>query len=185
MATADEVKYAVVAYFRYKRQASLVCTERALRGVTVGVPDVLIALDNRLIEVEVKVSMADFRQDAKKYKWRYYDSESELYSKRWRKKGPAQFYYAAPADLALRIKEELPEGAGLISCRWGYTDLTDAFVLATAPKLHKGEISDKALRLMQRHQTGTLCSMLKREAKRKRETTMLAAKDVCMETSHI
>jgi len=179
MRTAHEIKYAVASYFRYERQAALVSTERPIYGVTAGVPDVLVCMPNRkLVEIEVKVSMSDFRADAKKYKWKYMKSE-------WAKnKGPSQFYYAVPTKLVEKVKAELPEGAGLISCRWDGRCVggTAVVVERKAPVLHKTRLDLKSIVRMAKNQTGTLCSMMRLEAKRRHEGI---DDEPCLDGSHI
>jgi len=59
-----------------------------------------------LTEVEVKVSMADWKVDMLKFKWRSASSKTSMIKR---------FYYAAPIKLAQRYTElQLPEGAGVI-----------------------------------------------------------------------
>ena len=156
--TSAEVKYYVFTYLRYQRQCPLVTFERALH-CGVAVPDILAVDKSRyLTEVEVKVSLADFRADTKKRKWNM--------QARGFRVGPRKFYYAAPNDLAIQIKEELPDHAGLLSVSHqvygsGY-DKNNTFVLATAPVNKKAKrLTTKELIAMVKNQTGTLASALR------------------------
>ncbi|HDZ04890.1 hypothetical protein LCGC14_0370560 [marine sediment metagenome] len=57
------------------------------------------------VEYEVKISRSDFKADAKKSKWKFYNAKVE--------KGiPNYFYYACPENLI--NKNEVPSFAGLI-----------------------------------------------------------------------
>lgn len=68
----------------------------------------LIAVTNSgyMIEVEIKVSLADLKRDAAKSKWRYPAFDNLV----------SRFYYAMPDDLWQKIaaKEAVPEWAGVI-----------------------------------------------------------------------
>ena len=145
--TSCDIKAHIATYFRYKRQASLVMFERGLDtfGYGNGIPDVLIVTDDlKLIEVEVKVSYADFKNDAKKYKWEWRERHNRKH----------QFYYAAPEELAKRIKMEVLPEFGVLSVH----DYGDIVVLKKAAQC-KDRISHKQFWKLIRHQTGTMISL--------------------------
>jgi len=64
-----------------------------------------------LTEIEIKISMSDWKQDNKKYKFKFIPG---YYTKCWEK--IKYFYYAAPNEIASRYKEiNLPDFAGVMS----------------------------------------------------------------------
>ena len=142
-----EVKYKIAEYFRYKRQASLVLFERGLPYCD-GNPDVLIVTPERkLIEVEVKVSWADFKNDAKKYKWRMknnYGHQEHV------------FYYGAPIELASRIAAVTEHGVIQVG-RYQ----SETLVLKKARRCD-AVISHKQFWELVRHQTGTFLSVMRK-----------------------
>ncbi len=72
-----------------------------------GKPDVLGVTQSRyLIEIETKRSASDFLADFKKYS----KKNREVYLN----KAPRQFYYLMPAALAEKLKDKIPEWAGLM-----------------------------------------------------------------------
>ena len=80
------IKACVACYFRYKRQCVIVSFERPINNY-LSKPDVFaVDKSRRLIEVEVKITMADFRNDIKKRIWNYRERLSDLYPM------PYQFY---------------------------------------------------------------------------------------------
>jgi len=147
---SDYIKACVAAYLRYERQMAIVVFERCLPEL--GVPDVLaVTPDRKLLEVEVKISMADFKNDAKKRKFQPYWKD--------RRKVRKQQYYCMPAKLASVVTA--PEGWGLLSVDDGQcyglrriSVVTKAPVNKLAPRL-----TIKELVQMVKHQTGTLCHM--------------------------
>jgi hypothetical protein len=141
--SSDEVKYRVAEYFRYKRQASLVMFERGLPS-RYGNPDVVVVTDDlRLIEVEVKVSWSDYRNDAKKYKWRLNRDYEHM------------FYYAAPIELAKRIAADTDKGVIQIG-----EYVSQNMIIKRAQKC-EARISHQHYWKLIRHQTGTMISVMR------------------------
>jgi len=144
----------VVGYFRYKRQCELVAFERMIGSLQwVTRPDVLVVNKQRyLTEVEIKLTMSDYRADQKKRVWERRRSHPERDLNR-------QFYYAAPADLAEKIKPELREGCGLLAIRDVNFDAVS--VAARAPvRAAAKRLPLRLIAEMVKAQTGTLCSLL-------------------------
>jgi hypothetical protein len=162
MTTASEVKVAVAVYLRYKRQCRLVTFERGTESFG-DFPDVLAVTDDmRLIEVEVKVSLSDFKADAKKRKWLPY------FAREWQ--GRRTFFYAVPFDLAEKVRPLLRPGLGLLRCGGG-VGLASWVDVAVKPNYAKERISIKAFMDLVRGQTGTLvglaCKCVRQEQERK------------------
>lgn len=94
-------------WLMYVRNCHFALRERSPRGY-VGEPDALGVTTSRLlIEVEVKRSMSDFRQN--RFKWQI--AQRDLYIA----KAPWEYYYMVPAALVAKVKPELPLWAGLLS----------------------------------------------------------------------
>lgn len=74
--------------------------------------DVLVInKDDSLSEVEIKISVADFRRDSKKQKWHSHGMQQEF------KRLITRFYYAMPIEIYERVKDEVPDFAGVIVVR--------------------------------------------------------------------
>lgn len=68
---STEAKIALLSYCRFARQMHYVATEVSVPGDALA--DVLASDSKNLVEYEVKISMADLRNDSKKYKHLVYD----------------------------------------------------------------------------------------------------------------
>lgn len=77
-----------------------------------------------ITEFEVKVSKSDFKADAKKKKWKFYNDQILV------KEISNYFYYACPVGLI--SKEEIPAFAGLIYVSNDHID-----VIKKAPLIHR------------------------------------------------
>lgn len=151
------LRAAVAAWLRYKKQAPVVAFER---GIGAGIPDVMaITKDRFLLEVEIKISMADFRRDKAKDKWRWRSFNRDS------ARDPAYFYYAVPREMVEKIRALIPEGTGIITMPNpetinGLTGVPGVESVVAARRRQGA----KRLRLidcvdMVRHQTGTLVSL--------------------------
>jgi len=88
----------------------------------------ILTKSDYLTEVEIKVSAADFRRDEKTKRGKYATlttGDEHRWFKHWGEKHPPiresrgtnkvrQFYFAFPRDVYERIKDEVPEWAGVI-----------------------------------------------------------------------
>jgi hypothetical protein len=61
------------------------------------------------VEVEIKISKSDLLADFKK-DHNHVDIKHRI----------CEFYYAMPLDLYEKVKDLIPEGAGIITCEWNY-----------------------------------------------------------------
>ena len=94
--------------------------------------DVLGISEKRMIEIEVKISLADLRADFSKNKhWSYNRRSDYSWDVQWI---PNQFYYAVPEELVEPAKKLLVEKG----CdRYGIINSTDFTVVKRAGYLHK------------------------------------------------
>ena len=157
--TANEIKAIMAAYWRYKRQAAVVAFERGI-DAAIHVPDVqIVTKDRRLVEIEVKITRADFSADAKKRVWMFRD--------RGIRPMPYQFYYAMPHDLAESVLADVRPDCGLLGVlpsKRAWERHSDRVICIKKAPSNKdaGRLSLKQCVAMVKHQTGTLCSMAER-----------------------
>ena len=107
--TSDIIKAAVAAYYRYVRQ-SIIAFEAPVSSRSDERSDILVISERRLIEIEVKISVSDFRRDAHKLKHERMKVSDDRYP-------VCQFYFAVPEKIANEITydcEELYPYAGVI-----------------------------------------------------------------------
>ncbi len=102
--TSKEIKKHLLKYFRFKRQ--MICgTEVHTYG---GIADVLAISEDKKksIEVEIKISVSDFRKEFKEKKNKHQHS--------WEYKTmPNLFYFAFPEGLIEKIINEVPKEYGI------------------------------------------------------------------------
>lgn len=129
--TSAILKNVLLSYYRYERGYSHVVTE-------FFDADVVVSNQKIAIECEIKVSWKDYRADWSKKK--HTDNYKSMFK-------PNMFYFAAPEELALRIKEDLEQK----SSRYGVIAITKegtVKVLRKASKLHTSKVTDKILERM-------------------------------------
>ena len=167
---ANKVKNAVLRYFRFDKQCSHVATE-------VWDCDVIASDEKALFEVEVKISWGDYKREFDKQKHRMADAAGLINLPGDHE--PNYRYFAAPSDLAHRIKEDLKthhQHYGIIAVReWVghfYTkergeyekETTGVTVIKRAKKIHGEPPSGKALMQIVKRISSELITM--REAVR-------------------
>jgi len=113
--TPQLIRSAAASYWRYTRQCPLVAFE-APDLTTNGLADVLVVDSRRqLLEIEVKVSMADLYKDRHKNKhWRFARDTGDHFT--------SYFYFAVPHNMANRVSlicDQLYPYAGVL----GYSEL--------------------------------------------------------------
>ncbi len=72
----------------------------------------IITKSNYMYEIEIKISVPDFRKDKDKRKWQWIDPETGFYSSKIK-----YFYYAMPDYIYEKVKGEVPEFAGVLIVR--------------------------------------------------------------------
>ncbi len=129
--TSAILKNVLLSYYRYERRYSHVVTE-------FFDADVVVSNQKITIECEVKISWKDYRADWSKKK--HTDNYKSMFK-------PNMFYFAAPEELALRIKDDLEQK----SSKYGVIAITKegtVKVLRKASKLHTTKVADKILERM-------------------------------------
>lgn len=151
------LKAEILGWLRFDRQQDIVCTE--VGGYSA---DCWGLSDTRLIEVETKVTLADFKADFKKGKHSAY-AEAKLGGGR-----PALFYFAVPVDLeagALKILEERAGDFAVAKYGLLVVDKTSAHlglhtrVVRSARRLHGGAPNNNERRVALRRQSSELCGL--------------------------
>lgn len=107
---SDEIKTKVLHYLRFKRDYSLVATEAGKKKKNNA--DVLASNFKDIVEVEVKISKSDLKNDFQKMKHARYASPRTQYT-------PNRFYFAVPKDL-VEVALELTEGT-----KYGVMEVSD------------------------------------------------------------
>lgn len=159
---ADSIKASVAAYWRYVRQCPLVALEANSRLEAFsdgGQADVLVVTKARyLIEVEVKLNMADFRRDRHKLKHRNFRDNLVHYPTRF-------FYFAVPKELANKVKflcDQLYPYAGVIGSNGlGEYELE---IYREAKPLWGSKLTFNQILRMVREQSATICRLSRKLA---------------------
>ncbi len=162
--TSDYIKMCVANYFRFARQCPVVTLEyHHYRDGGVQSDVLVMTKDKRLIEIEVKVTLSDFKADIRKPIW----SRRNVSKKFW----PWKFYYAVPADLVAKVEPLLYAGCGLVGVAGGYEQSPvpqqAVTVAVTAPKHKDCElVSEKRYARIIAAQSSTLCCALRKNDRR-------------------
>jgi hypothetical protein len=99
---------AALHWLMYVRKCHYAVRERSPRNAHFWEPDAIgVTKSRKLIEVEIKRSMADFRQNADKYVIR----NRAVFLDKF----PYEFWFLVPTLLVAKVKKELPDYAGLLS----------------------------------------------------------------------
>ena len=124
--SSDKIKLALLLVYRFDRGAYLVSTECGNYS-----SDVLaVEKDGRITEIEVKVSVADFKADFKKPKHKIFEHATTLKESVWDKKFafvPHLFYFAVPESI---VPDVLPL---LMGKPYGVISVPD---IELQPRLH-------------------------------------------------
>lgn len=163
--TSEYIKMCVAHYYRYSRQCLMISFERGVEFEWRHSPDILVVTkDLFLIEIEVKTSLADFKNDEKKTIWKMRE--------KGKVKMPYQFYYAIPAELEEKIKPLLRKDCGLIRIynSYSFQPAKSVCVAKTAP-VNKEAVKIKPNQYIKmiKNQTGTICGLSKKLYEKNKE----------------
>lgn len=154
-------------WLRYERECPVVCMERG--NGRCGVPDVMgLTVKRRIIEIEIKRSMQDFRHNERKWMARARARMQGFYLTTHIQ----QFYFMVENEMVEKCKLELPEWAGLMSPPMPdeysktYNDVPFPVVRVPAPMDKSAtKVTLKGCVRMAKHQSGTLSSVLNQLAR--------------------
>lgn len=159
-----------LAWLKNNRKCSVLAIERSPWDDVRYRPDVIgVSPGRKCIEIEIKRSLADFKQDTRKSVWRHrYNFKTA-----W----PDQFYFFTPPTLVQRVLPLLPAGLGLLT--WNepgvfVENVREIFVVRPAAKQASARklTIDQYIRMVI-NQTGSLVTLSNKLAKR--ELTMVVA----------
>lgn len=129
---ALRAKYEALKWLRLDQRCMFIATE--VGGYNA---DVMGINEKRMIEVEVKVTFEDFKNDFKKYKHRAYSGVYGIERDQWI---PTHFYFAVTPDLVDKVKEYLEsfdKDRGTRADSYGVIDSSIWKVVKRAKWLHK------------------------------------------------
>ena len=157
---SDEVKAAVLCYWRYEKQCPLVALEADWDSADI----IAVTKNGRKIETEVKVSIGDFRADAAKQKHHLWTTPDAKH-RTW------QFWFAVPRDLANQVAMECEQRypyAGVL----GVGGESGIYISAAMPfpvtvyrkarHLSQQRIPLQQMARLVRDQSATVCRLAKR-----------------------
>lgn len=146
-------------WLRYEQGCHLITFERTPLE-TESRPDVLGMLRNRqLVEIEIKVDLADLRRDASKKHRRLVAQDIQRPAP-----GTANYvYFLVPEEMVGTALEETPTHCGVLSpnhgIRHGVTGMPTMAVHRKAIQLHERRLSLRETLLMTKHMSGAMCSL--------------------------
>jgi hypothetical protein len=127
---ALKAKFEALKWLRLDQRCMFIATE--VGGYSA---DVLGINEKKMIEVEVKVTFEDFKNDFKKHKHHTYSGK---YGTEWEKQWiPTHFYFAVPEGLVEKVKAHLDSDRGERTKDYGIIDSSTWKVVKRAKWLHK------------------------------------------------
>ena len=146
-------------WLRYQRGCYIVAWERSPWPFAHHKPD-LVGIDStrKVTEIEIKRSVADFKNDSEKSIWQSRD----LFKKAW----PSQFYYFVEPGIVDKVRPLVRDGFGLITLAPEDTRPTpygnrDIVVVCRATKQKDAkQLTVNQLFEMVRHQSGSMAALL-------------------------
>jgi hypothetical protein len=136
--SSKEIKTKLLHFYRFRKRYKFIATEAGKLE-----SDVLVSDEKEILEIEVKISLADFKNDFKKKKHGIYKNPTAYYKSFL----PNKFYFCVPQDL---VKEVLPflKGTpyGLLVCLEDEITKKGTFIKSVIPAQNlRSGISKKLL----------------------------------------
>lgn len=125
---AMKIKYRALCWLRLDQRCAFIATEVGCHGA-----DILGVNEKKMIEVEAKVTLIDFKNDFRKGKHYAYANSVGMWV-------PNIFYFAVPSELVEPCKKILQEK----DSKYGLIDADEWRVIKRAKKIHDKEPSSKA-----------------------------------------
>lgn len=143
------IRAAVIGWLRYEQRCYTVAFERSPWPTSYR-PDVFgINRHRKVIEVEIKQTVADFKANAQKRLLRWREATG-LYL-------PQKFYFAVPNEIVDKVKPFLPSRCGLLSIEpTGRFGPTAVIVAKATSELRSDPITAHHMVAVLMHQTGSL-----------------------------
>lgn len=143
--TSDKIKLALMKYMRFSNQYTAVCTEGVKNADVSGIKD------NKLIEVEIKISKSDFKNELKhkQNKHNEYKNPDEHLKVSYKNQEiPNKFYFCVPIEMEEWALNEIDK----INIKYGLLIWEDCGGVGwirqrrSAMHLHTEKISERALK---------------------------------------
>lgn len=126
-----KLKFEGLKWLRLKQRCAFIATEVGAHSA-----DILGINEKRMVELEVKITLSDLKNDFKKHK--HYVYRKEDYSSWQLQWVPTHFYYLVPKELVAQAKQFLDT----YKCeKYGIIQAEDMTVIKRAAWLHKREIN--------------------------------------------
>lgn len=178
MRLSDTIKLELLKYFRFERNYNLICTEGIHQA------DVNASNGSNLVEVEIKISKADFKKEFQTAKeisrWKEYKHKNYSEPKQHLLNGyivPNRFYFCVPAELtswAVEYLKDKNSKYGLLSYDIErYTGSTHIVTIKPAKNLHNEKPEMRALLLIARRTTNELITAKEKFIENKQELEAL------------
>lgn len=133
-----DMKYQALKWLRLDQRCMFIATEVGQYNA-----DVLGINEKKIVEIEVKISMTDFKNDFKKPKHEQY-SKAGYFTEAWYKAWvPTHFYFAVLDEMVEPVKEFLDKHKGELTNAYGVINAKDWSVVRRAKWLHKDPPSNR------------------------------------------
>lgn len=129
-----KMKYRVLLWLRLEQRCAFIATEvgAAFSADCLGVNE------KKMIEVEIKTTFEDFKNDFQKHKHRVFSRMGEDYYTQWI---PTHFYFAVPESLVEKVQEYL--NSNVQYSNYGVINSDEMKVVRRAKWIHKREPNSK------------------------------------------
>lgn len=172
-------------FLRYDSGCFSVCMERSPWSSR-QLPDVLgLNKARHLIELEIKISKADFNHDMKKKHRQALARDVEVNGAMQRQ--PNYLYYLVPQHLVEHVLASAPEWCGILTPGTRvnpYNGFPELDVIRKAPRLHDRRLSIKHCVVFARDMAGTMASLLRDNVKDHAKLKDLDARLVALDPTY-
>lgn len=108
------LEFAAATFLKLEKRCRLILWERTPRTHH-GQPDVLgVTASGYLMEIEIKRSLSDFRANTSKHHMQCRVCDHEDTRNIYTAKAPSFFWFLVPITLVEKVRDEIPEWAGLL-----------------------------------------------------------------------
>jgi hypothetical protein len=150
-----ELRAACMSWLRYDKGCPIVVFERGPWAHLGHRPDVMAVTKKReLVEVEIKRTFADFKQDVEKRIWQSRD----LFKRGW----PSFFHFLVTPDLVTRAEPLLRDGFGLVTIDPAQSTFSGLPAIVSVKRATRQkdarDLTTRQLVEMVSHQSGSLIS---------------------------
>ena len=110
------LKHYAAHWLKWEKNCPLVMFERSPRTWHAGQPDVIgITKSRHMLEIEIKISMSDFRANARKRHIEMRNNPDPVIAEKYLRMAPKQFWFMVPRKMLDSALREVPDYAGLMT----------------------------------------------------------------------